>query len=413
MIAALPSYSSSALGDDHDEQQSSFQGGILEVRVHDAQGIHNICIYDKQDVFAKFSFTHGKAEPVCTQVIAKAGKNPVFNESFQLPVTCPNSVLKCEMWMSSRAHSYLEDQLLGFALVPLSSLASKGQDQPEAYGLSSTELFHSPAGIVRLTLAFREGALASDDHASPADQCSPGPVVVVKKKKHGFIKVFEDGHASSSSGSESPPWQGDGGEFERIEFPDLQAASEDQQLVSSYLEISSSSHNSSGIVTGPSLLFEAKSSSKDHDSGNLTSSHHHQYHRAAEKNSSPSSSEVGTTCSDDHDQSSDSSGVSSGPPSDHHGLGESCKAQPPCRGSSQEASSSSISSDSPDMQQQFVDMYMKSMQQFTEALAKMQLPLDLDRKDTSTPNAKKSKSHQDSGDHGKNHRVFYGSRAFF
>ncbi|EFJ04767.1 hypothetical protein SELMODRAFT_138292 [Selaginella moellendorffii] len=362
MIAALPSYSSSALGDDHDEQQSSFQGGILEVRVHDAQGIHNICIYDKQDVFAKFSFTHGKAEPVCTQVIAKAGKNPVFNESFQLPVTCPNSVLKCEMWMSSRAHSYLEDQLLGFALVPLSSLASKGQDQPEAYGLSSTELFHSPAGIVRLTLAFREGALASDDHASPADQCSPGPVVV------------------------SPPWQGDGGEFERIEFPDLQAASEDQQLVSSYLEISSSSHNSSGIVTGPSLLFEAKSSSKDHDSGNLTSSHHHQYHRAAEKNSSPSSSEVGTTCSDDHDQSSDSSG---------------------------EASSSSISSDSPDMQQQFVDMYMKSMQQFTEALAKMQLPLDLDRKDTSTPNAKKSKSHQDSGDHGKNHRVFYGSRAFF
>ena len=67
------------------------------------------------------------------------------------------------------------------------------------------------------------------------------------------------------------------------------------------------------------------------------------------------------------------------------------------------------------MQQQIVDMYMKSMQQFSESLAKMKLPMDLDKpgskdggdviqsqNDKPDPQKKKDKS-----------RVFYGSRAFF
>ena len=68
------------------------------------------------------------------------------------------------------------------------------------------------------------------------------------------------------------------------------------------------------------------------------------------------------------------------------------------------------------MQQQIVDMYMRSMHQFTESLAKMKLPMDLDKPES-----------EDRGDVIQNHstnleidkkkkdgsRVFYGSRAFF
>ena len=71
------------------------------------------------------------------------------------------------------------------------------------------------------------------------------------------------------------------------------------------------------------------------------------------------------------------------------------------------------------MQKQIVDMYMRSMQQFTESLAKMKLPMDLD---------KPEKVDHGDGDVIQNHdssklemdkkkkdgsRVFYGSRAFF
>lgn len=69
------------------------------------------------------------------------------------------------------------------------------------------------------------------------------------------------------------------------------------------------------------------------------------------------------------------------------------------------------------MQQQIVDMYMRSMHQFTESLAKMKLPMDLDKA-----------AAEDEGDFIHNSeekieielkkkkdscKVFYGSRAFF
>lgn len=70
------------------------------------------------------------------------------------------------------------------------------------------------------------------------------------------------------------------------------------------------------------------------------------------------------------------------------------------------------------MQQQIVDMYMRSMQQFTESLAKMKLPMDLDKPEV------EAQGHGDVIQHPKNKsdienkkkdgsRVFYGSRAFF
>ncbi|KAK8622970.1 hypothetical protein V6N13_117867 [Hibiscus sabdariffa] len=64
------------------------------------------------------------------------------------------------------------------------------------------------------------------------------------------------------------------------------------------------------------------------------------------------------------------------------------------------------------VQQDIVDMYMKSMQQFTESLAKMKLPLDID----SGPTKSESSSTTDQkiqASKNTSSRVFYGSRAFF
>ncbi|GJZ87942.1 hypothetical protein Tco_0659724 [Tanacetum coccineum] len=66
------------------------------------------------------------------------------------------------------------------------------------------------------------------------------------------------------------------------------------------------------------------------------------------------------------------------------------------------------------VQQEIVDVYLKSMQQFTEALAKMNLPIDKESKlydsggnDSTKPNGKESKGE------GQCPKVFYGSRAFW
>ncbi|KAK3017514.1 hypothetical protein RJ639_006119 [Escallonia herrerae] len=46
----------------------------------------------------------------------------------------------------------MEDQLLGFALVPHSLVIDKGRASQD-FSLSSTDLFHSPAGTIKLTLS--------------------------------------------------------------------------------------------------------------------------------------------------------------------------------------------------------------------------------------------------------------------
>ncbi|KAK4750611.1 hypothetical protein SAY87_004093 [Trapa incisa] len=61
-------------------------------------------------------------------------------------------------------------------------------------------------------------------------------------------------------------------------------------------------------------------------------------------------------------------------------------------------------------QQDIVDMYMKSMQQFTESLAKMKLPLDLE---SEKANPEKNSSSEGNASKNNGSRVFYGSRAFF
>ena len=64
------------------------------------------------------------------------------------------------------------------------------------------------------------------------------------------------------------------------------------------------------------------------------------------------------------------------------------------------------------VQQDIVDMYMKSMQQFTESLAKMKLPLDIDSGTTSSENSSSEQNLQ-ATPKSNGSRVFYGSRAFF
>lgn len=69
------------------------------------------------------------------------------------------------------------------------------------------------------------------------------------------------------------------------------------------------------------------------------------------------------------------------------------------------------------MQQQIVDMYMRSMQQFTESLAKMKLPMDLDKPEREDHGGVIQNHDNGKLDNDKKKkdgsRVFYGSGAFF
>ena len=69
------------------------------------------------------------------------------------------------------------------------------------------------------------------------------------------------------------------------------------------------------------------------------------------------------------------------------------------------------------MQRQIMELYVKSMQQFSESLAKMQLPIELgldgggggvQKEETPDKNKVMERQQQKDGT-----RVFYGSRAFF
>ncbi|CBI28406.3 unnamed protein product, partial [Vitis vinifera] len=138
--------------------------GSLEVYIHQARDIHNICIYHKQDVYAKFCLTSDPDAKVSTQIINGGGKNPVFNEGIQINVQKIDSSLRCEIWMLSRIRNYLEDQLLGFALVPISDVLIGNGKLAHEFPLSSTELFHTPAGFVQLSLTYTGASPEATTH---------------------------------------------------------------------------------------------------------------------------------------------------------------------------------------------------------------------------------------------------------
>ena len=76
--------------------------GILDIFVRHARNIQNICIYDDQDVYAKFSLNYKPDEIISTRNIDGGGKNPIFNEHSSMKITQMDANLKCEIWMFSR-----------------------------------------------------------------------------------------------------------------------------------------------------------------------------------------------------------------------------------------------------------------------------------------------------------------------
>lgn len=440
----------------HADEEAEFSG-ILDIFVHHARNIHNICIYDNQDVYAKFSLTYNPDETLSTRIINGGGKNPTFNENMRMKIRQIDAVLKCEIWMFSRARIHMEDQLLGFALVPISQVIGKGK-VTEDYSLSSTDLFHSPAGTVQLTLAL-DPSLALDSSVNlipeSAKTSSISSEVILLDRKISEVML-------------------DPVEYARIEFPDISVVKENQQMVSEYFNLAAhgtcSAPSRSNI--GRSLPFLHLGACPQLDDYEMTMSPPDENHvgSLSPNESIQNSCFLGstiTTLSDDRN-SADSvekkNPLSTGDSSNSvtvsitvegsQNSGGACPDTPTSKkeGETPNEKDATFSSNEKEskitnkntteastfgqvfsaplgninleaeqaaMQKQIVDMYMRSMQQFTESLAKMKLPMDLD---------KPEKVDHGDGDVIQNHenskletdnkkkdgsRVFYGSRAFF
>nr|CAD1833455.1 unnamed protein product [Ananas comosus var. bracteatus] len=323
----------------YDPESGDGEGAQLGVYVHHARGIHNICIYASQDVYAKLSLTRSPDEAVSTRVAAGGGANPRFDELVAVGrVASPRSaVLKCEIWMLSRARSLLDDQLLGFALVPLSSVAAAaGRSLTQDFSLSSTDLFHSPAGTVRLTLSL---------DSPPATAAAAGST------------------APSSAGITSEVVILDPADYRRLEPP------------------TSPSRRRTGGCRGGRRHSDFETGAVVESSCSKLENEHSKDRKAGAELGSVFESPMGNI---------------------------------------------SLEAEQAAMQQQIVEMYMKSMQQFTESLAKMKLPMDLDnpRPDDDRGAVIQSQNNDNNNNDTKldveeknkkkdGSRVFYGSRAFF
>lgn len=364
--------------------------GVLEVFVHQARDIHNICIYHKQDVYAKLSLTSHPESSLSTKIINGGGRNPVFDDTLQFDVKSVDCSLKCEIYMMSRVRNYLEDQLLGFALVPLSEVIVRNGKLEKEFSLSSTDLFHSPAGFVELSLSYA-GEFPEVMHI-------PAVVPTVDEAELGSIEVDES------------------------EFMDPKIVCENNQMVSSYLatpctdsdefvssetafvEVNSAqtavveeaaAPTSTDITNGissPSIAVSSGSSGT-HDDLVLSS-------KGNNNNNSGSDKEVKKKLPSEENNSGSDQGEKS--PADIIKNGDGEEVVKPILTVNIEQPEQKV------VQQDIVDMYTKSLQQFTESLAKMKLPLDMD-----SPTQSENSSSSQQTPKSANSRVFYGSRAFF
>ncbi|KAG9137278.1 hypothetical protein Leryth_014910 [Lithospermum erythrorhizon] len=361
--------------------------GVLDVFVHQAMGIHNICIYHKQDVYAKICLTSDPENAVSTKTINGGGQSPVFNDALQLHVRNVETSLKCELWMLSRVKNYLEDQLLGFALVPLSEvLASNGKLEKE-FSLSSTDLFHSPAGFVKLSLSY--------SGSFPEVFVIPAPVASV-----GMDTRVPDAEPNALVTSE----------FEKIEFPDPEIVNENHQMVSEYYGIPTTTLDSHSCSDDDNKISSEAGARflENFSSSNINVT---EVSKLDSPGSTVSTSQIPSMSPPVSTHSSDSPKSFNSKRKDAD-AGDSASndsgTQPTVI---KPLVSVNIEPDQKMLQQDFVDMYMKSMQQFTESLAKMKLPLDVDHGPTSSGNSSLDQQSQTAKTPGS--RVFYGSRAFF
>lgn len=394
--------------------------GILEIFVHHARNIHNICIYDNQDVYAKFSLTYNPDDMISTRVVIGGGKNPDFNEKLELKVNQIDAVLKCEIWMLSRVRNLLEDQLLGFALVPISHIVSQGgKINSQDFSLSSTDLFHSPAGTVQLSVSLSSSTTSS---VSAPLNFSKNP--------------FQNFSGNSSISSEVVLL--DPNEFSRVVFPDINADTEDQMMASQYFNLNS---NSSSIHHAPFLHLGSVSETGDDDyeMGGNSSDERENSLNGSNRSSTTTSLGDDRNTADSNSSEKNKSEVLLVKQSKRDGVISSGVVD--SRGKSNEIEENGLDlgpgygitgrvfsgrvgnldleEDQAAMQQQIVEMYMKSMQQFTESLAQMKLPMGLDPnpddENSGNVNRVMGKSSKLDGENKKkdNSRVFYGSRAFF
>ncbi|KAJ8766544.1 hypothetical protein K2173_023791 [Erythroxylum novogranatense] len=374
--------------------------GVLEVYIHQARDIHNICIYHKQDVYAKICLTSDPEKSVSTKTINGGGRNPVFNENLQLNVKTVDCSLKCEIFMMSRVRNYLEDQLLGFSLVPLSEILAKNGKLEKEFSLSSTDLFHSPAGFVQLSLLY--------SGASPEVMAIPAITAA----------LTSDG---TTQEPDSVPT-----EFDKIEFPDPHIVNENQMMISEYFGIPCSSmeaeHSGSLVSTDTEHQLDSEGV-RVVESFSAITVNSAQVPKLDSPPSSVSTNAVSSPSVAASSESSDAHVASETPVLEHESAQKEKKGVDigdgecdPSGGASNEKVAKpvitvSIEQEENVVQQDIVDMYMKSMQQFTESLAKMKLPLDTDSGPASSGSSSSDQKINATKSPGS--RVFYGSRAFF
>jgi hypothetical protein len=380
---------------------------VLDIYVHHARGIHNICIYANQDVYARFALTSSPddaASSLSTRVAAGGGAAPRFDERLPplrvRPGRLAVDVLKCEVWMRSCARRMLDDQLLGFALVPLAAVAAAAGARLDGrdFELSSTDLFHSPAGTIRLSLALRSGV--------PGDDACPPPE-----------RAAEPSIASEVVILQPPP--SPAVDYSRIEFDDLKVDQENQAMAVQYLPFL---HLGETPRPPPEVAME--------DAEMCTTSPPRGEIKAASSDASKNASTT-STVSDDRAVSASAGAVVEKPVADvdddeattaptscrSPGTPTSCSGEKadgvfksPLGGIDMEAEQSAL-------QRQIMEMYVKSMQQFSESLPKVQLPMELDGavvQKERKPDDKVIHIQQQQQQVKKDGaRVFYGSRAFF
>jgi hypothetical protein len=427
--------------DDQDDVEFS---GFLDIYIHHAKNIHNICIYDNQDVYAKFSLTYNPDETLSTRIINKGGKNPFFNQNLRVKIIQLDAVLKCEIWMFSRSRNHLEDQLLGFTLVPISQIFGKGKVTQD-YSLSSTDLFHSPAGNVQLTLSLDtsfpiNSSLSSIPQSSTNSSISSEVVLLdpIEYSRIEFpdINMVNENHKmvyeyfnSESYGSVSRP-----NLVGSLPFLHLGGSSSPQVVVDCEMIMNSSGENHESIIspnvsiqnsrfpssTSTSLSDDRNSNDSVEKMSNMRRDLSNSFNALVSVEGNIQNSCIGSdtpTSKKEIEARNDNKDLMFSSKEKETNNGRNIEATKfgqvlsvPPRNIDMEAEQSS-------MQQQIVDMYMRSMQQFTESLAKMKLPMDLDHKPDNqnqgdviqNPNSKleNDKKKNDGS------RVFYGSRAFF
>ncbi|XP_004506670.1 uncharacterized protein [Cicer arietinum] len=374
--------------------------GVLDVCIHQARDIQNICIYHKQDVYAKICLTSHPENSESTKTINGGGRNPVFNDNLRLNVWNVDSSLKCEIWMLSRVKNYLEDQLLGFALVPLSEVLVQNGKLEKEFSLSSTDLFHSPSGFVQLSLSYTG---ATPDVM--AISAMPGEAAT-----HDTLQDSETSELLAR-------------DLDKIEFPDPKIVNEDHLMVSEYFGIScDETQCSDSLNTSDAENHSSEAGIRLVESFSACSVESVQPPKVDSPPSSLSTNGVSSPSAPESSESSDAA-ASKSPGQEQVSGTEEVKKVDVKDGESD--SSSAVPSDlfpkpfvnvniepEPTMvQQDIVDMYMKSMQQFTESLAKMKLPMDVESEPTSSGNSSTEQKLPPSKNGSS--RVYYGSRAFF